>query len=561
MNISIDREILLENLNTIARGLPARSPMPILTGIKLYATDTDLYMTSSNSDISVEVVINDSQLVIQQPGQTVVPGKVFIDIIRKINSRKINLYVSDDKVLVIKADRGEYKLQIMDPVDYPKIDFVLHENPLVIDADVLKGVIRETVFATATSEKKPILTGVNLKNQGGKLIATATDSFRLSQKIVAIDPEYKDFNITVPNKSFDELLKWPRYWRWRTGRRSPAGFPFPGRNALGFLEAGVKVHFEAVLRLALPERPYAEVRAVLAAGPEREDARLVVVELDELPAEARDGPGRRARRVVEVHHSLVQRPHAHPAACGRALVFDEGPRTADADGRRDGESVLAAPARIGRRDREERRDEGGLAFALARHLGEERPHHPGVTCAGRVAVLPVGGPRDERPQDVSVVALALIVDAVDGPEAPRAVRPPAEEREQHGVRLHPVPAARHPVAVPERPEGELEVVHHPDVGMLAVYREEPPVEALLRVASVEPERDEGELAPLLLGVVLPVDEVAEAPPVAVLREDWPEDVHVLALRRPERTERVVVLLGLLLVERKHLEGRGEEKAT
>ena len=44
MNISIDREILLENLNTIARGLPVRSPMPILTGIKLYATDTDLYM-------------------------------------------------------------------------------------------------------------------------------------------------------------------------------------------------------------------------------------------------------------------------------------------------------------------------------------------------------------------------------------------------------------------------------------------------------------------------------------------------------------------------------------
>ena len=207
MNISIDREILLENLNTISRGLPARSPMPILTGIKLYATDTDLYMTSSNSDISVEVVINDQSLNIQQPGQTVVPGKVFIDIIRKINSKKINLYLSDDKVLVIKADRGEYKLQIMDPVDYPKIDFVLHENPLVIDADILRGIIRETVFATATSEKKPILTGVNLKNQSGKLIATATDSFRLSQKVVAIDPEYKDFNITVPNKSFDELLK------------------------------------------------------------------------------------------------------------------------------------------------------------------------------------------------------------------------------------------------------------------------------------------------------------------------------------------------------------------
>ena len=85
MNLTIDREILLENLNTISRGLPVKSPMPILTGIKLYATDTDLFMTSSNTDISVEVTINDASLQITEAGQTVVPGRFFIDIIRKIN--------------------------------------------------------------------------------------------------------------------------------------------------------------------------------------------------------------------------------------------------------------------------------------------------------------------------------------------------------------------------------------------------------------------------------------------------------------------------------------------
>ena len=206
MNITIDREILLENLNIISRGLPAKSPMPILTGIKIEATDTDLYMTSSNSDISVEVLINNENLKIATPGKTVVPGKFFIEIIRKINSKKVNLYVSDDKILVIKADRGEYKLHIMDVMDYPNIDFVCLENHLTIEASVLKSLIKETVFATASNEKKPILTGVNFKNKEGKLIATATDSFRLSQKIVNI-PEYNEFNITIPSKSLDELLK------------------------------------------------------------------------------------------------------------------------------------------------------------------------------------------------------------------------------------------------------------------------------------------------------------------------------------------------------------------
>ncbi len=206
MNLTIDREILLENLNVILRGLPAKSPMPILTGIKLEATDTDLYMTSSNTDISVEVLISDASLKIEAPGKTVVPGKFFIDIIRKINSKKVSLYLIDDKILVIKADRGEYKLHIMDVMDYPNIDFVCLENPLTLEAPLLKNIIKETVFATAASEKKPILTGVNFKLSEGKLIATSTDSFRLSQKIISID-DYNDFNITIPNKSLDELLK------------------------------------------------------------------------------------------------------------------------------------------------------------------------------------------------------------------------------------------------------------------------------------------------------------------------------------------------------------------
>ncbi len=206
MNLTIEREILLENLNIVSRGLPSKSPMPILTGIKLYVTETDLFLTTSNSDISVEADITDKSLVINETGQTVVPGRFFIDIIKKINSKKINLYLSDDKVLIIKADRGEYKLHVMDPLDYPKMDFVALENPLELESDVLKSVIKETVFATANTEKKPILTGVNFKHQTGKLIATATDSFRLSQKIITI-PEYKDFNITIPSKSLDDMLK------------------------------------------------------------------------------------------------------------------------------------------------------------------------------------------------------------------------------------------------------------------------------------------------------------------------------------------------------------------
>ena len=206
MIFSIDREVLLDNLNVISRGLPSKSPMPILTGIKLDVTDKDLYMTSSNTDISVETFINDTSLEVTKPGRTVVPGRFFIDIIRKINSKRVTFTLVEDRILLIQADRGEYKLHIMDPLDYPKIDFLTLQNPLVLPAERIKTLIKQTSFATATTEKKPILTGVHLKLDENKLTAVATDSFRLSQSIIEIE-EYTPFNVTIPNKSLDELVK------------------------------------------------------------------------------------------------------------------------------------------------------------------------------------------------------------------------------------------------------------------------------------------------------------------------------------------------------------------
>ena len=206
MNITIDREILLENLNVISRGLPNKSPMPILTGIKMEVTDTDLYLTSSNTDISVEVLITDTSLKITEPGKTVVPGKQFIDIIRIIGAKKVNLFLDENNSLIIRGDKSEFNLKIMDYMDYPNIDFVTLENPLTLDSTELKSIIKETVFATSQNEKKPILTGVNFNNKDNQLTITATDSFRLAQKILSID-SYDDFNITIPNRSLDEMSK------------------------------------------------------------------------------------------------------------------------------------------------------------------------------------------------------------------------------------------------------------------------------------------------------------------------------------------------------------------
>ncbi len=207
MKFSIDKEVFLENLNIIYRGLPAKSSMPILTGIKLEVTENDIFLTSSNMDISIETIISDPSLEIIEKGKTVIPGKFLLEIIRKINSKKITFTLIENKILLIEVERGEYKLHLMDVMDYPNINFVVLENPLTIHSNILKSIIKETVFATSSSEKKPILTGVNFDLSDNILKCVATDSYRLSQKKLNLDINYPNLNITIPNKSLEELYK------------------------------------------------------------------------------------------------------------------------------------------------------------------------------------------------------------------------------------------------------------------------------------------------------------------------------------------------------------------
>ena len=209
MKLTIDREILLQNLNVISRGLPVKSPLPILTCIKMDVTESDIYLTSSNADISVEAIISDSSLKIEQQGSICVDGQL-IDVVRKADSKEINLFTLDDNLLFVKAGTFEAKLPTMDFLEYPNIDYVSLDNPFNLNSKILKDLIKTTSFATATSEKKPILTGVNFNNEVGIMKVIATDSYRLAQNIYdvnTLENKYEDFNITVPSKSLNELLK------------------------------------------------------------------------------------------------------------------------------------------------------------------------------------------------------------------------------------------------------------------------------------------------------------------------------------------------------------------
>jgi len=207
MIFSVERDVLLNQLLVIQRGLPNKTPLPILYAIKFEVNDDHILLTSSNTDIAIQVLMDDASLIIKETGKVVIPGRYLIEIIRKITSKKVEFALIEDKLIVIKADRSEFKLRLMDVDDYPEIDFLDLDDPIILDSQLLKTIIKETNYATATSEKRPILTGVNFKYHDDHLYCVATDSYRLSQKNTKLRTHSKTFDIVVPNRSLDELSK------------------------------------------------------------------------------------------------------------------------------------------------------------------------------------------------------------------------------------------------------------------------------------------------------------------------------------------------------------------
>ncbi|MCL2522143.1 MAG: DNA polymerase III subunit beta [Erysipelotrichales bacterium] len=203
MIFSIEKDILSDYLTIIQKGLPVKNTMPILMGIKLEVLTDKIVLTSNNSDIAVKAIINKEKVVdIKETGAVVIPGSFFIEIVRKITSRVIEVALFEDTILTIKADRSEFKLRVMEVLDYPRVDFVDQNKAIELDVKTIKAIHRETAFAAALNEKRPIITGINLRSDGNNLICTATDSFRLAQKTLALNESVEPFNITVPSKSF-----------------------------------------------------------------------------------------------------------------------------------------------------------------------------------------------------------------------------------------------------------------------------------------------------------------------------------------------------------------------
>ena len=209
MKIKIKRELLLENLNKVAKALSTKNLVPALAGIKFDLSQEGLTLTASDNDITIRtnIPINED-MVIEEEGSIIITGRYILDIVRKLPDEYLNLEVFDELKVIISTENSEYNLNGINKQEYPNINLEENKNPVCLKANIFKDLINQTAFAASTDEARPALTGLNFKILGNELECNCTDSYRLARKVIKLDNYCDtDYNIIIPSKNIIEVSK------------------------------------------------------------------------------------------------------------------------------------------------------------------------------------------------------------------------------------------------------------------------------------------------------------------------------------------------------------------
>lgn len=209
MKFSIKKNIILEQLTNVSKAISTRNIIPILNGIKFELNNEGLYLTASDSDLTIKSFIPADKIeTIDVQGEIIIQSKYILEIIKKLPSDIVNFEVIDSLKILIYTETSQYNLNCLNTADYPQIELKDNDTHIELNSGVLKKMIKQTIFAISTQESRPLLTGVNIKVNGAVLECVATDSYRLAKKTINLDNPYEEaIDIVIPGRNINELDK------------------------------------------------------------------------------------------------------------------------------------------------------------------------------------------------------------------------------------------------------------------------------------------------------------------------------------------------------------------
>jgi DNA polymerase-3 subunit beta len=214
MKVICNRGALLEALTVTSNVVQARTPKPVLQCVKVTAADDRL--TIGATDLEVAIRYSDSQVQIEQPGETLVPADKFRDIVRESVDDTLSIEVSTEKdgaggtFANIRGNDSHFKIFTQKASDFPPVPDFEGDADFELPGGQLKQLIGQTIFAAAKEPGRYNFNGVLTVAKGKKISLISTDGRRLAMAKgeLASDKLQKDgAKVIIPSKALNLIDK------------------------------------------------------------------------------------------------------------------------------------------------------------------------------------------------------------------------------------------------------------------------------------------------------------------------------------------------------------------
>ncbi|UCH43032.1 MAG: DNA polymerase III subunit beta [Dehalococcoidales bacterium] len=204
MKLSCLQENLNKALGIVGRAVATRTTLPITNNILLTTDQSRLKLVATNLEMAISYWTGAK---VEEEGEITVPARLLTEFVGSLPNDRIDISLSPKtKTLELKCARFEARISGVDAKDFPPIPTIDEGITTKVEVAELKQGISQVVFAAASEESRPVLTGVDAQFTNDSLTLVAADGFRLAvYKLPVNTPVDQEVEIIIPARTLNEL--------------------------------------------------------------------------------------------------------------------------------------------------------------------------------------------------------------------------------------------------------------------------------------------------------------------------------------------------------------------
>src|SRR5213595_3350885 len=205
MKVVCQRDELAQKLAVVARAVSTRASVQILSGVLLRAEAGRLNLAATDMELSLRSSL---EAQVDGDGAVVVPGRLLVDLVRLLPAEEVTIeHRADEGVVRVTCGPSSASLHTYAAEDFPRLPDLDAVGTFTVDREALHDTVARVARSASRDESRPVLTGILVRFEAGKIVMAATDSYRLSVKETDLPGDVPELEAIIPARALAELSR------------------------------------------------------------------------------------------------------------------------------------------------------------------------------------------------------------------------------------------------------------------------------------------------------------------------------------------------------------------